>query len=204
MHLSWLGNTAIKIQTKPFDQEVVILIDPYKPSLGSFPRNLTSNIALYSRGENESITISGDPFILSAPGEIETKGVLVTALQGHEEKDTMFRIDTEDLSVGHLGLTTKELTDKQLEVLSGIDILLIPISGNDSYDVENAIKVINTIEPRIIIPINYKSDNNPKAEKVEAFLKEMSASDVKPEKKVIIKKKDLPQEETRVVLLAKE
>lgn len=204
MHLSWLGTTAVKIQTKPFDQDIIIVIDPYKPEEGSFPRNLSAHIALYTRGEENSITVSGDPFVLSTPGECETKGVLITAAQGNSENDVIFRVDAEDLSVAHLGMLKSPLTDEQLKAVSGVDVLLVPVGGTTCYDAEEAVKAVNAIEPRIIIPICYKSDNDPKANNVEEFLKEMSASGLKAEKKVILRKKDLPQDETKVVLLEKE
>lgn len=204
MHISWLGSTAIKIQVKPFDKDITIVIDPYKPVSGSFPRSLAPDIGLYTRGEKDSITLSGDPFILSTPGECETNGVLISAVQGHEAAETMMRIDAEGLSLVHLGLAKKELTDAQLETLSGVDILLVPVGNDASYDAEKAAKAVNAIEPRIIIPMAFKSDNDPKANKVDAFLKEMGASGDSPEKKVIIKKKDLPQDETRVIVLGKE
>lgn len=204
MHLSWLGSTAVKIQTKPFDKDITIITDPYKPAVGSFPRSLSPDIALYTGGEKNSITLSGSPFIMSIPGECETSGVLITSTQGHEENSAMFRIDAEDISIVHLGMTKKTLTDEQLKSLSGVDILLIPVGGKDSYDAGSAIKIVNAIEPRVIIPIAYKSDNQPKADKVDDFLKEMGADNIKPEKKVILKKKDLPQEETKVIVLAKE
>lgn len=204
MHISWLGSTAIKIQTKPFDQDVVVVVDPYKPGTGGFPRSLTPHIALYTRGEKGSVTLSGKPFVLSSPGEIETKGVLITSTQGHQIGETMVRIDAEHLSIGHLGKTKKLPSDKQLEVIAGVDVLMIPVGGGDSYDSELAVKVVNTIEPRIVIPMAYKSDNDPKADKLEVFLKEIGVAAEKPEKKVIIKKKDLPQEETKVIVLEKE
>ncbi len=204
MHLSWFGTTAIKIQAKPFDQDVVVLIDTYKPAAGAFPRNLTANIALYTRGEKNSITISGNPFVLSIPGECENKGVLITSAQGEKPGETMFRVDAEDISVGHLGLASKQLNDAQLSVLSGVDILFVPVGGKDCYDAEAAAKAVNSIEPRIIIPMAYKSDNDPKLASVEGFLKEMGSPSIKPEKKVIIKQKDLPQEETQIIVLAKE
>jgi len=204
MHLSWLGNTAIKIQTKPFEKDVVLVIDPYRPALGSFPRNLTAEIALYTRGEDGSITISGNPFTLSIPGECENKGVLITSAQGEKPDEAMFRIDAEDISVGHLGLANKQLTDAQLSVLSGVDVLFVPVGGKECYDAESAIKAINSIEPRIIIPMAFKSDNDPKYDPVENFLKEMGSGPIKPEKKVIIKQKDLPEEETQIIVLEKE
>jgi L-ascorbate metabolism protein UlaG (beta-lactamase superfamily) len=204
MHISWLGNTAIKLQTKPFDKDVVVVIDPYRPAVGEFPRSLMPDIGLYTRGENGSITLSGKPFVLSNPGECETKGVLITAVQGHEPNQVMLRLDAEQLSLGHVGFTNKQLTDKQLEVLNGVDILFVPVGNGESYDAEAAAKVVNAIEPRVVIPMAFKCDNDPKAKSVDEFLKEMGVASGPVEKKVIIKKKDLPQEDTQVIVLGKE
>lgn len=204
MHISWLGNTGVKIQVKPFDKDVSIAIDPYKHKAGSSPRSLSPDIGLFTRTKADSITLSGDPFVLDAPGEVETNGVLITAAQGHGAESVMVRVDAEQMSLGHMGLTNKQPTEKQLEVLSGVDILCIPAGGVDGYDPEQASKAISAIEPRIVIPIATKSDNDPKAGTVESFIKEMGIKADKPEKKTIIKKKDLPQEEMMIILLEKE
>ena len=204
MHISWLGTSAFKLQTKPFDKDVVVVIDPYKPNLGNFPRNLAPDIGLYTRGEKGSITLSGNPFILSTAGEIDIKGVLVTAITGHEDGKTMIRIDAEQMSCAHLGLIDKQLTQAQLEILSGVDILFIPVGNDESFDAQTAVKVVNSIEPRIVIPFGFQSDNDPKAKSIDAFLKEIGSKNGEPEKKVIIKQKDLPQEETQVIVLGKE
>ena len=204
MHISWLGNTAIKIQVKPFDKDVTVVIDPYKPEKGSFPRSLTPEIGLYTRGQKNSITLSGNPFILDTPGECETKGVLMNAVQGEKAKDIKIRIDAEQLSVGHLGLANKQLTEKELGVLSDVDILIVPVGGDNCYDAQAAAKAANSVEPKIIIPIAFKSENDPGAKPVEDFLKEMGITNQTPEKKFIIKKKNLPTEETQVIVLSKE
>lgn len=204
MHISWLGNTAFKIQVKPFDKDIVIAIDPYKQAKGAFPRSLAPDIGLYTRGEKDSITLSGSPFVLSNPGEIENKGVLVAAVQGHEKNQVILRLDAEQISVGHLGLINKQLTNEQLGVLSGVDVLLIPVGNGDGFDAEAAMKAVSSIEPRIVIPMAFKSDNDPTAKPVDNFLKEIGATKGTPEKKVIIKKKDLPQDETQVIVLGKE
>jgi L-ascorbate metabolism protein UlaG (beta-lactamase superfamily) len=204
MHISWLGSTSIKIQTKPQATDVVVVIDPYKPDSGTFPRSLTPDIALFTNSEEGSVTLSGTPFTLSHPGEIETKDVLVTATQGHAAETTMLRIDSEHITVGHLGRTNKQLTSAQEEVLSGVDVLCICVGGGDMYDAEQALKIVNTLEPRIVIPIGFKSDNDPKADDLKHFLKQMGTKEATPEKKVIIKHKDLPKEETVVMVLCKE
>ena len=204
MHLSFLGTTAIKIQTKPFDEDITVVIDAYRPKQGEFPRSLTPHIAIFTRGEAGSVTLSGNPFILAIPGECEIKGVLMTAVEGQVEGTMMIRIDAEGLAIGHLGLVKQPLNAAQLEVMGEVDMLFVPVGGGDGYDAEAAVKAVNTIEPRIVIPMYYKSDNDPSLADVKLFLKEMGSPAVAEEKKLIIKKKDLPQDETKVVVLGKE
>lgn len=204
MHISWLGNTAIRIQAKSQNEDVTIVIDPYKPAQGNFPRSLTADIALYTRGEKDSITISGNLFLLPHPGECETKGVLISAPAGHRQGETFLRIDAEKMSIAHLGLANAPLTDKQLDVLSDVDILFVPVGDHDCYGASAAAKVISMIEPRVVIPIAYKSDTDPNAKDVDGFIKEMGVTPEYAEKKVILKEKELPQEEIRVIVLSKE
>lgn len=205
MHISWLGSTAIKLQVKPFDEDIIIVIDPYRPEEGTFPRSLSPHVGLFTRGQKDAVTLSGEPFILDTPGECDVKGVLVTAVAGSEPGDTMVRIDAENLSVAHLGMAKKALTEKQRELLSDVDILFVPVGGEGCYDAEAAMKAVNELEPRIVIPIAFQSDNNPKAQPIATFLKEMGVTNQdKPETKAIVKKKDLPSEETQVIVLAKE
>lgn len=204
MHISWLGNTAIKIQTKPFDKDITIVIDPYKQKNGNFPRSLTPDIALFTRGEKESITLSGEPFIFSTAGEVDTKGILITAVEGHNAGENMIRIDAEDMSLAHVGMINKQLTSKQVEILSNIDILCLPVGHKDSFDAEGAVKLVNEIEPRVVVPYAFNSDNDPDAKAIDSFLKEIGSKNGTPEKKVIIKKKDLPEEDTDVIVLEKE
>lgn len=204
MHIHWLGKTFIKLQMKPTDTDVTVLIDPYSSTKGAEPRSLLADIVIRTQGiGKETITLQGTPFELTGPGEIETHGVLIAAAQGNDTDSTMVRLDAEGISLGHLGWTNKQLSDKQLEVLSGVDILLVPFGAEGVYDTEGAMKAINSIEPRIVIPMAYHSDNDPEAKPVTEFLKEFgSAPD--PEKKVIIKKASLPTEETQLILLEKE
>lgn len=204
MHISWFGTTAIRLQAKTLEKEISIVIDPYKPKEGVFPRSLTADIALYTRGEKDSITVSGNPFVMATAGEVETHNVLISSVQGHEKDDRLFRLDVEGISVGHLGLANKELTAAQLEVLAGVDILFVPVGDMDCYGARSAVKAIQSIEPRIIIPMAYKSDNDSTAKDALGFIKELGVPVAEEEKKVIIKQKDLPQDETRVILLSKE
>ncbi|MFA7245176.1 MAG: MBL fold metallo-hydrolase [Candidatus Magasanikbacteria bacterium] len=204
MHISWLGNSAIKIQTKPFDKDVTIVIDAYKQAKGNSPRSLTPDIALFTHGEEEIITLSGEPFIFSTPGEIDVKGVLITAVEGHNPGEIMLRIDAESMTLVHVGMVSKQLNAKQVEILAGADILCLPVGHPNSFDAESAVKMVTELEPRVVIPYAFHSDNDPDAKAIDGFLKEIGSKGVQPETKVILKEKDLPQEEMQVVVLEKE
>lgn len=204
MHISWIGTTGIKIQAKPFDEDVTVVIDAYKPDKGTAPRSLTPHIALFTRGSEGSITLSGEPFTLSTPGECETKGILVTAVAGKKEGEVFFRIDAEGMSLAHLGLTKDIPTNDMLAGLGDIDILCIPVGHPDAYDTDTAMKVVNAIEPRVVIPIAMKSDNDPSAAAADAFVRDMGGAKSETLDKVILKKKDLPEEDMRVIVLNKE
>lgn len=204
MHISWLGGSAVKLQTKHLDKDVTIVIDPIKPKEGNFPRSLTADIALYTHGEKNSLTISGSPFVLSTQGECEKQGVLFCARAGVEEGEQVFRIDAEGMSIGHLGKTKSDLTSNQEDLLSEVDILFIPVGGDGVYEPEKAAKIISILEPRVVIPMCYQSDTDPKAKPVSEFVKQVGLPPENEEKKVIIKSKDLPQENTKLIVVSKE
>jgi L-ascorbate metabolism protein UlaG (beta-lactamase superfamily) len=148
--------------------------------------------------------ISGDPFLMDDPGEYDVKGVTVTGipLKQSDKYVSAFLIESEDIRI--LNLThIKEFTMKEEEIedLGEIDILIVPVGGEDVLDAAHASKVVNEIEPKIVIPSHYDSTGlTVKAEKIEKFIKEMGGKSESMEK-LTIKKKDLVAEETKVIVL---
>ena len=62
--------------------------------------------------------------------------------------------------------------------------------------------LISHIEPRVIIPIQYETPKvKVKLEPLAAFAKEMGLTLPKAESKVILKEKQLPAEETQIIVL---
>ena len=202
MHISWLGQTCVKLQTKNIDEDVVILIDAYKPDKGNFPRNFSPQIALFSKGQNGATTVGG-AFVLDTLGEVEIKKVLITAMPGSDD-NIIFKINAEGMNLVHLGRQSKKIDPAIMEKIGTPDILFIPVGGGKDYlNPENAVEIINELEPRTVAPVAFKCDTDPSALPIGNFLKESGLKDGKPEPKIIIKKKDLPQEERALFLLEK-
>lgn len=203
MHIQWLGQTCVKIQTKNIDEDVVVLIDPYRPAKGDFPRSFSPQIGLYSNGTDDAVTLSQDPFVLDTLGECETKGVMVYSLPSND-RNLIFKLNAEGMNVVHLGKIKKKLENDEIAKIGSVDILLIPVGGGEDYlSPEDAVSMVTALEPRIVIPIAYQCDTDPKALSVNDFIKEMGLKPEATDKKIIIKQRDLPQDETKLFVLEK-
>ncbi len=203
MHISWLGQTCVKLQTKYLDEDVTVVIDPYKPATGEFPRNFSPNLAMLSHGQEGAVSLGQGSFVMDTLGEIEIKQVMVTAWPT-ADGTSIFKVMAEGLSLAHLGGLKTKPTVESLERLGTIDILMVPVGGEKTYlTAEEAATLVTALEPRIVIPIAYRCDSDPKAAPVTDFIKELGLKPDITDKKVILKKKDLPAEETKLYILEK-
>lgn len=212
MQIQWLGQSCFKIQSKNSGQEITIITDPYGDDVGLKPLKIPADIVTISHDHhdhNNLDAIKGDSFIVHMPGEYETKGVFIYGIPAfHDNKEgrergniIMFKINTEDLTVAHLGDLGHELNDEQLDKLGNVDILLIPVGGNYTIDAKKATEIISAIEPRIVIPMHYQIPGlKSKLDSVEIFVKESGLPSEKMDK-LKIAKKDLPAEETKIIIL---
>ena len=107
----------------------------------------------------------------------------------------------EDLRIGHLGGIGHVPTSDQVEQMSNVEVLLVPVGGGESLDATAAAETVSLIEPRLVIPIHYKTDvEKTPLDAVDRFLKEMGAKSVEAQGKVAITRSSLPTE-TQVLVL---
>ncbi len=200
MIISWLGDAGIRIQSK----ETVVLIDPPGSSVGFKPTKQAATIVALTQAEGtDAKSVAGEPFLITSPGEYERQNIFVYGIQlpGDEDR-THFRVEAEELSLGHLGSLNTKLENGQLAAFEGVDILFVPVGGKSVYSAEDAAKLISQIEPRIVIPIQFKCPGSTSGYgDVSAFLKEMGSKSNEGVDKLKIIKKDLPVDETQVIVL---
>lgn len=201
MTISWLGYSALKIQTK----ENLLVIDPFSDEGSTKMPRLKADLVLSTNKDNaccnNTSRIQGDPSILDIPGEYEIKGTTIYGNQGGKENDgknIIFTVKAEGINIGLLGALDHDMSKKQLVGVENVDILFVPVHGNP---MKRLTTIISIVEPRIIIPIMFKSKGFPKLDDVGPFLKEMGAKDNETEEKFSIKHKDLPQEDTEIIVL---
>lgn len=153
----------------------------------------------------------GELFALEGPGEYEYKGISIEGISSFHDsengkkhgRNTIYRVEMEEIIILHLGdFGEEELRPEAKEKIGNADILFIPIGGDTVIDPQTAAEIANQIEPRIIIPMHF--DHLADAKKKSAlkeFLDEVGAANAKPEEKLTIKKKELPINESKVVVL---
>jgi L-ascorbate metabolism protein UlaG (beta-lactamase superfamily) len=77
---------------------------------------------------------------------------------------------------------------------------MIPVGGKYTLGAKQAVEVISQLEPRIIIPMHYKVPGlKIDIESLDAFVKELGLTPTK-EEKLKISKKELPAEDTELVI----
>lgn len=210
MFIDWYGQSFFEIGIKSKEKEKIILvIDPFDKSLGLRVPKIESDILLLTNPSQKIEDIKekiGQPFLINQPGEYELKGVFVkgvASFSGEEVLNIIYKIEGEKIKVCHLGaLSQKELTSEQLEEIGEVDILIIPVGGGLVLSSKTAAEVISQIEPRLVIPMFYKIPKiKLNLEGLDKFLKVMGTQKIEPQKKLKISKKDLPKEETEIIVL---
>lgn len=211
MNISWYGHRCVRIEAK----EGSVLADPFDPKeVGLRGPTVNDDLVLISTyGMPGAVRerIADTSFLIAGPGEYERKGIAVRGIQAAQDSQggkelglsTIYTVNADDISVCILGaLGQEKLTDEQLEAIGDPDILIIPVGGQSALDPKAAAALATQIEPKVIIPVQQAmAGAKYAAEKVDKFVKEIGLAPQKAES-YRIQKKQLPVDQTQLVLLA--
>jgi L-ascorbate metabolism protein UlaG (beta-lactamase superfamily) len=203
MTISWYGEACFLLE----NSGVRILIEPPQKDSGINPPRLKSDILIFSRPEKSREETTNGAFIIDSPGEYEVSGVRVLGVAdpstGSGQANNLYNIEIDGVKISHLGFLKNSLDDEKVAIFDDSDIILVPVGNNEVLDAEAAMKLINKLEPSIAIPMLYDVKGlKIKRAPVTAFLKESEAKEP-PQPKLTIKKKDINEEEIKIVILEK-
>lgn len=210
MVITYYGLSCFKVESG----KLAIAFDPPSKDSDLKPPRFSADVALSSHDHprhNGLKELPGEPFLIAGPGEYEAKSLMVTGYPSFHDKskgekkglNTIYVVEMENMRLCHLGdLGTSDLDAETIETIGEVDILFVPTGGGDVLDAEGAVKVINVLEPKIVVPMHYAIPRTSiKGEKIDEFLNELGEKGIKSEEKFTIKKKELPEEGTKVVVL---
>ncbi len=209
MEILWYGHACFRLK----DRVSTLVTDPFDKSLGLVLPRITADIVTVSNQSphhNCVSAVKGEVKVVDGPGEYEIGGTFVTGVRMIDKDKThtngrpqnnVFVVYMDDMAICHMGDLTHVPTQRQVEDMGNIDILLIPVAGKKALSAAQAAEVISLIEPYIVIPMHYSvSGLNIELDSVDKFLKEMGVAQVDPESTLKVTRSTLP-EETQIVLL---
>ena len=159
--VAWHGHSCFTVSCDGYS----IVLDPYAPDSvpGLSPLALTASQVLCSHGHSdhnyaEAVSISEfegtSPFQIKEIPSFHDKG------QGSKRgENTIFVLESAGLRIAHMGDLGCELTPQQMESLKGIDAILVPVGGYYTIDAREARELVCALNPRVVIPMHYRSDS---------------------------------------------
>lgn len=208
MEITWLGHACFRLRGKT----TTIVTDPYEDKIGYRLARVTADIVTISHDHydhNNLAAVGGNPKVVNGPGEYEIGGIFITGFQTWHDteggakrgRNTAYVIEMEDLTICHLGDLGHVLSTQQVEAMSDVDVLMIPVGGTYTITAAQAADVISLIEPRIVIPMHYRTEAlKMEIDPLERFAKAMGLKETTAQPKLVVTKSSLP-EETQVVVL---
>ncbi|RMF32513.1 MAG: lactamase, partial [Chloroflexi bacterium] len=209
MEILWYGHSCFRLSERG---KPSVITDPFDESIGYPVPRWRADVVTVSHeapGHANVKAVKGRHKVFAGPGEYEVGGLFITGIRTYRDTqkgrkkgtNTVYLFDFNGLTICHLGDLGHVPTQAQVEALSAVDILLIPVGGGGGLNAAQASEVISLLEPRIVIPMHYKTQaTRLKLEPVDRFLKAMGLGELPPQPSLKVTAGQLP-EETQVVLL---
>lgn len=131
------------------------------------------------------------PGVISWPGEYDVDGIAVRGIGHDEGQRVSYTVDTGKVRIAFIASPLHDWSDFNLELLGDVDILCLPTD-----DAKIGHKMIDTVDPRVLIPLPTKDETT-----FVELLKAAGAQDKEIEKEYKLKG-GLPAEGREVVILA--
>ncbi|MFA5999579.1 MAG: MBL fold metallo-hydrolase [Candidatus Paceibacterota bacterium] len=142
------------------------------------------------------------PFTITGPGDYEVKEIFIKGVMSNSSIDnkkyinTIYSLSVDNISMVFLGaLSDTEFSKETREAIDGPDILFIPVGNKGLLDAKSAAKLASSLEPKIIIPMDYD------AATLKSFLKEIGEEKAEVVDKLTLKRKDLEGKDGEVIVL---
>jgi L-ascorbate metabolism protein UlaG (beta-lactamase superfamily) len=71
--------------------------------------------------------------------------------------NSIFIFETANLCIAHLGHLHHTLTQQQLNEIGRVDVVMAPVDGNMTLDLDGMVEVLRALKPQLIIPMHYFS-----------------------------------------------
>lgn len=211
MKLQYLGHASFRIIS---EMGTTIVCDPYKADMVGFemaPVRCDVVTMSHHHGDHDCMdSIIGSPAELDVELACTADDVAIESIQTFHDgvkgakrgKNLVFTFLVDGLKVVHMG-DIGCFDEKVVAKIKNCDVLLIPVGGTFTVDATGAKQYVDSVQPKIVIPMHYKTDEHSfDVDGVDKFLALFPSSRVTVSKSDTLTLYDLPEnDETQVVVL---
>lgn len=113
--------------------------------------------------------------------------------------NSIFIVRAADLCIAHLGHLHHTLTEDDIGALGRLDVVLAPVDGSYTLDIDGMIEVLKSLEAPVVIPMHYFNEGT-----LENFLTRFAGQDYLIERRespeLVLSRETLPMKPTVIVL----
>ncbi|MEZ0537110.1 MBL fold metallo-hydrolase [Caldicellulosiruptoraceae bacterium PP1] len=165
MKITYLAHASFLIE---FGNGTKVLTDPYDASVGYTVFDVEADIVTTSHKHYDHAytnKVKGDFTLIDKEGHYDIKGIKIQGIKAYHDnvlgkqrgENIIFTFESR-FKVAHLGDLGHTLSTDISDKLGQVDILLIPVGGVYTIDAKAAYQVVETIKPKIVIPMHYKTE----------------------------------------------
>lgn len=155
--LRWHGHACFTLTYNGY----TVAFDPYEDNYvrGFGALDIAAHLVLCSHEHKDhnaahvvkTLTGHGNPFTVT---KIETFHDAENGLL--RGNNTIHLLEADGLRVAHFGDIGCDLTNAQKDQLQGLDVALIPVGGFYTIGPEQAMDLVDDLQPKVVIPMHYK------------------------------------------------
>ena len=165
MKIKWFGQSCFMITSK---NGTKILTDPYNKMLGYKLPEIEANIVTtsHNHGDHNNIkAVSGDFIHINEAGSFSKDGIDIKGIKTFHDKvlgakrgkNTIYNFKIDEINICHCGDLGHILNEDLIREIGNVDILIIPVGGRATIDSIDAVKVTKQLNPKVIIPMHYRT-----------------------------------------------
>jgi L-ascorbate metabolism protein UlaG (beta-lactamase superfamily) len=165
MLIEWYGHSCFRVT---LENGTKIVMDPFDNTVGYEQPNIEADVVLESHQHSDhncTETIRGNYRLITEPGEYGLNGLEIKGIPCFHDKENgrlrgkniIFVIKAEGISLCHMGDQGYVPSERLLNEIGNVDILMIPVGGTFTIDAGEAFETIEKMQPNITLPMHYRT-----------------------------------------------
>lgn len=162
MQITWLGHSCFVLQS---EAGTTLMMDPPSPKTGYLipPRQVDGVTSSHDHYDHAYFPLAEGAARFTVPGAFALKDMRITGFSTFHDKaqgalrgkNIMFLVEVDGIRILHAGDLGALPDEATLNAIGQVDVLLVPVGGNYTIGVREALDLCNLLHIRVSIPMHY-------------------------------------------------